>query len=82
MAWLETAMIPEFSGSELSSPHVERDPGVKWPEINQVYATTLGAMGADPRPSSSTPVRASVVVNRTEPNLNEHEVGSLSTEWL
>ena len=33
-------MIPEFSGSELSSPHVERDPEVKWPEINQVYAAT------------------------------------------
>jgi len=44
---LETAMTPEANGSEPDPPHIEFDPDVKWPEINQVNAAAPGYLVND-----------------------------------
>ena len=40
-------MIPEFSDSETSSLHIEFDPEVKYPDINQVNAIIPGHLTKD-----------------------------------
>jgi hypothetical protein len=39
-------MTSEVGGPEHDPPHIEFDPAVKWPEINQVNAATPGESDA------------------------------------